>query len=139
MNAILIDKDAQAATKYGDHLVAHPAIHKMCLDHFNEPVLFGFEVARIIGYGEDDEDCYLITRYTNGWHRISLTRDGIVWHSAVGGYIFLDGLKGQNPVMTNNPKFDGEIWDDYTRLDRLLSMNGCPREEKFILELKRKT
>lgn len=89
----------------------------MCLLHFNEPVICGLEIARLIGYGETAQDCYLICHYP---HRI-------VWHTAVGGYTFLDRLKDQDK--------NGE-WDDFTRLDAALHHSGVPREEHFLEDIR---
>lgn len=89
--------------------------------HFNEPVLMGFDLARVIGYGEDDDDCYLIVQYP---------RRGISRSTMVGGYTFLDRLKGQNYVRSTT----GEDWDDFTRMDSLLHHNGVPRVEEFLIE-----
>jgi hypothetical protein len=94
-------------------------IRQMCLDHFNEPIITGpNEISRLIGYAEDDIDCYLIIKNSRG----------IIWHTAVGGYIFLDKLKDQDIVVAKN----GEHWDDFTRLDSWLELNGCLKEETFI-------
>ena len=89
--------------------------------HLNDPVLIGFEVGRAVGYAEDADDCYLIVHYP---------RRGIVWHTAVGGYIFLDGLKGQNPYDVAGV----EVHDDYTRIDSMLSINGCEKVPEFIVD-----
>lgn len=83
--------------------------------HFNEPVLLGFELARVVGYGEDYEDCYLICDYPGGKR---------VWCTAVGGYVFLGCLKGQGVV--------GES-DDFLRLDQMLELNGAPKVASFIV------
>jgi hypothetical protein len=83
--------------------------------HFNEPILLGFDLARLIGYAEDDEDCYLVVRDP---------RRGLVWATLVGGCTYLDCLRGRNVC--------GE-WDDFTRLDSLLAMNGAPREAEFMV------
>ncbi len=93
-------------------------------EHFNEPVLIGFELCRIIGYAETDEDCYLITN--------SRSR-GITWNTFVGGYTYLNCLKVTVP---NNPAFEGEIWTDYSRLDSLLELNGVPKQDKFMVVTK---
>lgn len=96
-------------------------ILEMCRSHFNEPLIVAFEIARLIGYGEDEDDCYLICqhpKYPDGEER---------WHTAVGGYTFLDRLKGQGYVRSTT----GEDWDDLTRLDNVLSLNGAPRAEEF--------
>jgi hypothetical protein len=90
--------------------------------HFNEPVISGFEVGRVVGYGEDAIDCYLIVRRPN-------PKADLLWHTAVGGYHWLDRLKGQNHVVG----YTGEDWDDLFRLDSFLAMNGAPREAEFLL------
>lgn len=102
----------------------------MCLDHFNEPVLMMFELARLIGFGDDGDDYYLIVKYPKH------PSGKIVWHTAVGGYIFLDKLKDQRLTVPSHPTFYGEIWSDLSRLDNMLTLNGVPREEKFIVEVK---
>lgn len=99
-------------------------IEKMCRDHFNEPVLVGFQVGRLIGYGEDDCDCYLAIhypKYPNGEVR---------YHTAVGGYIFLRTLRDQHVVNAHN----GERWDDYYRIDNMLSLNGAPKATEFLVQ-----
>lgn len=102
-------------------------IQQMCLDHFNEPVLLSFELARLIGYAEDADDCYLIVKYP---------RKGVVWHTAVGGYIFLDKLKGQGAVVLSCPSYEGEVWDDFYRLDNLLEITGVTKEKEFIVDIR---
>jgi hypothetical protein len=87
--------------------------------HFNEPILVVFDLCRCVGYAEDDADCYLVVRHP---------RRGLIWHTFVGGYTYLDALKGRNPA--------GE-WDDLTRLDSLLALNGAPKEPEFICEMSR--
>jgi hypothetical protein len=89
--------------------------------HFNEPILIGFDLCRCVGYGEDDTDCYLIVRHPNR---------GLFWHTMVGGYVYLGLLKGQNLCTLKN----GEECDDFTRLDSLLAWNGVPPEMQFICE-----
>lgn len=94
-------------------------LERMCRKHFNELMISFGELARCIGYGEDDMDCYIITR----------RRDGtIVWNTCVGGYVWLGRLKGQGYVKAHN----GDDWDDLTRLE--LEMQRCPREPEFMLE-----
>lgn len=90
--------------------------------HFNEPVIVGFEICRIVGYAEDLHDCYMIVRSP---------KHGKYWLTLVGGYIFLNCLKGQS---VNVSPSTGETWDDYWRIDRLLTLNGVPHEEEFIYE-----
>lgn len=102
----------------------HP-IEKMCRDHFNEPVLALLETGRLIGFAEDDHDYYLIIRYPK-------YPDGrISYHSAVGGYVFLGCLRGQDAIRS---KHTDETWDDYYRIDSVLTLNGCPPAEEFIRE-----
>lgn len=96
--------------------------YRDALKHFNEPILIGFDLCRCVGYAEDWEDCYLI---------ISNPHRGLAYCTMVGGYIYLDGLKGQNHVKPSS----GEEWDDYTRLDDLLELNGAPKVDKFICEV----
>ncbi len=91
--------------------------------HFNEPVIaWGEQVCRVIGYGEDESDCYLIVQRIGG---------EIVWNTAVGGYYWLDTLKKQRIVHANN----GEIWSDFIRLDSILELNGAPKQKEFRVEL----
>lgn len=95
--------------------------------HFNEPVLTDFGVARVVGYGEDEYDCYLLLQYPYTNERFNKKR-GLVWHSAVGGYIWLNRLKGQDLFISS----DGEEFDDLHRLDSMLSLNGAPKEKEFL-------
>jgi hypothetical protein len=95
---------------------------KMCRDHFNEPVLLGFEVARLVGYAEDERDSYLIVSYPNPART--------VYHTCVGGYHWLDRLRGQHLVISR----DGERWDDYHRVDNDLERNGAPKVENFMVK-----
>jgi hypothetical protein len=100
-------------------------IEQMCREHFNEPVLMGFDLGRLIGFAEDDHDYYLIIRYPK-------YPDGrISYHTAVGGYIFLNQLKFQNCVVSTT----GEVWSDYTRMDSFLTLNGSPKEDEFIVKM----
>jgi hypothetical protein len=89
--------------------------------HFNEPVLTVRGLGRVIGYGEDEYNCYLIVQYSGGRS---------VWHTAVGGYFWLTRLRGQDQVTST----DGKIWDDFTRLSDILELNGAPKQEKFLIE-----
>lgn len=88
-------------------------LEKMCRDHFNEPVLLHTELGRCIGYAEDERDCYIIVKSADGH---------VYWHTCVGGYVWLDRLKGQDPA--------GD-WDDFVRVDRDLE-HRCPKEKEFI-------
>lgn len=99
--------------------------HEFCYEakrHFNEPILIGFDLCRCIGYAEDEEDCYLLVQHPNY---------GRVKHTFVGGYTYLNCLKGQGYVESTS----GEDWDDFFRLDTLLELNGAPKEQEFICEI----
>jgi hypothetical protein len=95
----------------------------MCREHFNEPVLTHLKVGRVIGYGEDDHDCYLIIAYPH---------EPTIWHTCVGGYTFLTLLKEQDVVMAHN----GERWDDLFRIDSDLMRSGCPKVDEFIRDIR---
>ena len=82
------------------------SVREMCLEHFNEPVLVTGILARLIGYGEDAHDCYLIVRFLGDFSGLGQ----IKWYSAVGGCIFLTALKGQNLIISDS----GEQWDDFS-------------------------
>lgn len=82
-------------------------LEQMCRDHFNEPM--------IVRHSKNAES--------------SMGR--ITWCTCVGGYAFLDRLKDQDQVISTK----GEHWNDFTRLDSVLALNGCPREESFMLDL----
>lgn len=97
------------------------SIREMCEQHFNEPIICNEEVVRLIGYGETAVDCYLICSHM---------RRGIFWQTAVGGYMFLDRLKGQEYVKST----EGEDWDDFVRLDNVLERGGAPKVAEFIRE-----
>jgi hypothetical protein len=86
--------------------------------HFNEPILLSDRLARLVAFGEDDHDYYLVCVYMGGER---------VWHTAVGGYTYLNRLKGQGYVLSTS----GEEWDDLFRLDQMLSLNGAPKAEAF--------
>jgi hypothetical protein len=95
--------------------------HQECLDHFNEPMISFGELVRCVGYGSTLVDSYIITKKKNG---------KIVWNTFVGGYIFLNPLRGINTVIAP----DQSTWDDLDRLDNELSRAGCLREETMIVE-----
>lgn len=80
-------------------------------------------LARVIGYGEDCSDCYLILRHLHG---------RTTWWSCVGGYYWIDILRGQNP----HQDAKGRDWNDYSRIDHLLELNGAPKEGFFRVDLK---
>jgi hypothetical protein len=103
------------------------ALRKEVENHFNEPVLVMSSLGRVVGYAEDDEDCYMIVRYPNP------KAHSQYYVSMVGGYTYLDRLNGQNYAASPHT---GEEWDDFSRLSTWLELNGCPKEEKFLLEVK---
>ena len=98
-------------------------LYQEAKQHFNEPILIGFDLCRCIGYGEDDEDCYLIVQHPH---------QGKIWCTFVGGYVYLDCLKQQGCITSTQ----GEQWSDYTRLDTLLELNGAPKQEEFLVEIR---
>lgn len=104
-----------------------PELYEEVKKHFNEPVIIGFNLCRIIGYAEDDEDCYLIYK-----HPIKGSR----WCTLVGGYTYLDSLKDQGVTIPSYPSFPGERWTDFSRLDGMLELNGAPKEKNFIVVMK---
>jgi hypothetical protein len=97
---------------------------EMALQHFNEPMLSSFSVVRCIGYAEDEKDCYIIVRYPR-------IENSVVWLTCVGGYMFLDRLKGQQEIR-NAGEDRNETWDDFWRLDHWLGLNGAPQEPMFL-------
>lgn len=113
--------------------VAMPNLLEEARKHFNEPVLISFRLARVIGYAEDDEDCYLI--YQSPYDGTA-TIDGkgpVAWCTFVGGYTWLTSLKEQGITIPNHPSYPGEIWTDYSRLDSSLALNGCPKADQFLI------
>lgn len=97
-------------------------LHDMCVEHFNEPMISFEEICRCIGYAETAIDCYILTRKKGG---------AIVWNTCVGGYTWLNRLRGQGYVKAHN----GEDWDDLTRIDGGLTRGDCPKEPEFLLIL----
>jgi hypothetical protein len=104
-------------------LVGRPDIYQECLDHFNEPVIAGLSVARLIGYAETAVDCYYILREP---------QKGVYWHTAVGGVIFLSCLSGNNAF--HHPS-EGRV-DDLVRLDKWLEFSGVPKDAGLQLALR---
>ena len=94
-------------------------LYEEAKSHFNEPVLIDLTVGRIIGYAETEEDCYLL---------VNTKTMGVVWQSYVGGYIYLDCLKGINPVKSS---YD-YLLDDYEYLNYILNCHGILREPEFL-------
>lgn len=93
-------------------------LHDSARALFNEPVISGLEIVRLIGYAETDQDCYFIMLSTQGRE---------FWQSCVGGMHPLTKLKGQNYVKAWN----GDDWDDLVRLDNVLELNGAPKQSQF--------
>lgn len=99
-------------------------VYRALVPRHNEPVIDAYgNLARLIGYGEDESDCYLI---------LHSPERGVVWHTAVGGYTFLTSLKGQGVIHSSS----GENWNDLWRLSEDLKRRGVPETDEFqvILE-----
>ena len=103
--------------------VGRPDIYQECLAHFNEPVIVGLSVARLLGYAETAVDCYYI---------LQEPQREAYWHTAVGGVIFLSPLSGNNAFRLSS----GDQVDDLVRLDKWLELAGVPREAGFRLVLR---
>ncbi len=103
--------------------VGRPDLYQECLDHFNEPVLAGLAVARLIGYAETAVDCYYI---------LHEPQKEVYWHTAVGGVVFLSRLSGGNAFNLTS----GERVDDLIRLNHWLELAGVPKEAGFQLTLR---
>ena len=102
--------------------VARPDIYQECLDHFNEPVIVGLSVARLIGYAEGALGCYYI---------VHEPRREPYWQTVAGGVILLGPLTGNNGHRSSS----GERIDDLVRLGRWLELSGVPKEAGFRLAL----
>lgn len=98
-------------------------ILEMCKQHFNEPILCGFELGRLIGFAEDDDDYYLVVKFPRKGLEVET-----LWISAAGGYVFLNRLKRQTTSTDKN----NEEFNEYEYLDRVLTLNDVPLEEKFV-------
>lgn len=105
----------------------HPDIQAFCRMHFNEPVILGMEVCRLVGYAETARDCYYVA------HSM---RRGIFWDSAVGPCMTLRALQDQDKVIARDGVHDGDEWNNFTRLDTWLALNGAPRADAFVLDLR---
>jgi hypothetical protein len=55
--------------------------------------------------------------------------DGVLLSAAT----WLDSLLEQGVTIPKHPAYEGEVWTDYSRLDSVLSLNGCPQAEQFLL------
>jgi len=82
-------------------------------EHFNEVVLFMFDIYRLVGYCEDDSDVYYVLKHPNNANYIRYSM-----YTGVGSPILLKGRIAER---------------DYTNLDTVLGYNGCPPEPEFIL------
>ena len=82
-------------------------LYQLAVDHFNQPLICNGVLCRLVGYAEDRQDCYFIVESR---HALAMPK----WYqTCVGGYTFLDALRGQNQVVAYN----GDVWDDLTRLE----------------------
>ncbi len=102
----------------------HPS-YDDAIAHFNEPVIDIFDVVRLIGWGQDDDDCYFIFAARNG---------RIYRSSAVGGFIPLDRLRNQQTPDGIRHALESPARDDFEQLDKWLALNGAPRSGTFWLE-----
>ena len=80
--------------------------NKICIDEMGK-------LARLIGFGNDDEDYYYITKNTRG---------EIVWESMVGGIIPLKGRISNRDYYNIERGFEG--WEGY--------LGQCPKEKEFL-------
>ena len=94
--------------------------------HFNEPVVDMFSVVRLIGWGQDEDDCYYIyLRHGAGQ---------VYRSSAVGGFIALTPLKQAQSPDGLRHALEDPACDDFDQLDKWLALNGAPRADVFRLE-----
>lgn len=103
------------------------------LGHFNEPMLCMGTLVRCVGYGEDEMDAYIIMQQSRPFS--IYPHESIIRHTCVGGYTFLDRLKGQGYVKG----YTGEDWDDLFRLCEELTQCGSPKLDAPIIELHDRT
>lgn len=87
--------------------------------HFNEIIIdFGLRVGRLVGFAETEEDYYYIISHKNGERNVH-SKEGHSYLSAVCDLIYLKET----------------ISDfDYNRLDKLIEINGVPKESELILQ-----
>lgn len=81
--------------------------------HFNEVVLMGLEICRLVGYCEGDDDVYYLLKLPN-----NSTHHRYKAFSGVGCPMWLNRNLNQK---------------DYDYLNEQLIWNGCPEENEFIL------
>lgn len=105
----------------------HPQTYEFCLEHFNEPVIDSMRVVRLIGYAETAVDCYYV---------VHCMERGVYWASAVGPCMHLRTLKEQDGVIARDGIHDGDLWNNFTRLDSWLGLNGAPRAGAFICDIR---
>lgn len=102
----------------------HPS-YARAMEHFNEPVIDMFKVVRLVGWGQDEYDCFYIYRAPFGKQYAS---------SAVGAFIPLRQLKSQDTPDGIRHAMADPARDDFDQLDKWLEINGAPKAEAFILE-----
>lgn len=94
-------------------------ISKEVEKHFNEIIIdFGIRIGRLVGFAETEEDYYYIISHKNG-ERNSHTKEGHSYLSAVSDLVYLKDTLSDF---------------DYERLDRLMEINGAPKENEVILQ-----
>lgn len=77
--------------------------------HLDDPVLVFNKLGRIIGYTDEDE---LVVKFVDG---------SINTYNSMSGIIILNTLVGANRTIDSS----GVTWDDYDRLDALLTAYNC--------------
>lgn len=102
--------------------IARPDLSAEIQSHFNEPVLVFFQLARCVGYAEDEDDCYMVIHRPNPYN-------DTIWWSLCTGYVFLDCLKNQR-IMQDA---DGNTCTDFSLLDGWLALNGAPKYKNFLV------
>jgi hypothetical protein len=102
--------------------VRHTDWLEECRNHFNQPVLDGLDVVRLVGYEETGIDSYYI---------VKSAKKGQYSASAVGWFMPLEFLKEQGKVTS----LEGEEWNNFVRLDNWLELNGAPKVEEFIVKI----
>lgn len=102
----------------------HPSF-ELAMKHFNQPVIVMFEVVRLIGWGQDEDDAYFIFRYRGGHIERS---------SVVGGFIPLTALQTQDTPDGIRHAMEDPARNDFHQLDKWLHFNGAPKADAFIIE-----
>lgn len=86
-------------------------------EHFNEVVIDSFDVCRLVGIHETEEDYYYILSKT---YRHKGSNKNFNYLSAVGRPIYLKNVLSES---------------NYSCLCAMLSLNGAPKQENVILDI----